>query len=170
MPNSFSRKAPIWRVLRGRLAVTKAFSAVSCATHQLRRRQTPPLNQLEEVVGGADDRPFGPHLLEAPHQELAEAARLFDLPKYRLGQLLTQSVGAVVTFSLDLRAHGLDTRRSRRGLREGCCRAGIGLFGCSLTFGGAGNCILGTAGRHIAIDMTAFQRLEVRLRTVARVG
>src|SRR5215470_6904578 len=41
MPNSFSRKAPIWRVLRGRLAVTKAFSAVSCATKESRPAHRP---------------------------------------------------------------------------------------------------------------------------------
>ena len=47
------------------------------------------LSQLQDVVGGTDERPFGPHLLEAA-KELAEAARFCDLPKYRLGQLLTQ--------------------------------------------------------------------------------
>jgi hypothetical protein len=30
-------------------------------------------------VGGADHGPFGAHFLDAPQQELAEAARLFDL-------------------------------------------------------------------------------------------
>jgi hypothetical protein len=35
--------------------------------------------QLQEVVGGADHGPFGAHFLDAPQQELAEAARLFDL-------------------------------------------------------------------------------------------
>jgi hypothetical protein len=62
-------------------------------------------------VGGADDPPFGPHLLEAPHQELAEAARLFDLPKTGSGKLFMQSVGAAVTPGFDLLAHGLDTGR-----------------------------------------------------------
>ena len=79
------------------------------------------MSQLQQVVGGADDRPFGTHFLETPHQELAEATRLFDLPKHGLGQLLTQSVGAVVTPGFDLLAHGLDTRRSFDRLR-GVCR------------------------------------------------
>jgi len=35
-------------------------------------------------MGGADHRPFGPHLLDAAQQELAEASRLFDLSEHRL--------------------------------------------------------------------------------------
>jgi hypothetical protein len=52
----------------------------------------PPLGELEEVVGGANDCPFGADV-EAAQQELAEAARLFDLPEHRLGQLLAQPGG-----------------------------------------------------------------------------
>ena len=42
--------------------------------------RTPPLSKLEEVVGGANDRPFAAHVGEAAQQELAETARLFDCP------------------------------------------------------------------------------------------
>jgi hypothetical protein len=47
-------------------------------------------------VDGADDGPFGAHVRKAAQQELTEAACLFDLPEYRLGQLLAQPVGAGV--------------------------------------------------------------------------
>ena len=50
--------------------------------------QTPSLGELEEIVGGADDRPFATHLFQAAHQELAETAGLFHLPEHRFGQLL----------------------------------------------------------------------------------
>ena len=56
--------------------------------HGQRSGQTPPLCQLQQVVGGADNAPFRLHLLEAPQQELAEPARLLDLPEHRFGQLL----------------------------------------------------------------------------------
>jgi hypothetical protein len=56
--------------------------------HRQRCEQTPPAGQLQEIVDGADDGPFGAHFFQAAQQELAEAARLFDLPEHRLGQLL----------------------------------------------------------------------------------
>ena len=46
------------------------------------------MRQLQEIVDGAHDRPLGTHVGEAAQQKLAEAARLFDLAEYRLGQLL----------------------------------------------------------------------------------
>ena len=50
--------------------------------------QTPPLGELEHVVGEADEAPFVGDLVEPAHQELTEAAGLLDLPEHRLGQLL----------------------------------------------------------------------------------
>jgi hypothetical protein len=46
------------------------------------------LDKLEKVVSGADDCPFGPHLLETAEQKLAESACLFNLSEHGLGQLL----------------------------------------------------------------------------------
>jgi len=63
--------------------------------HGPQRGQNPPLSQLQKIVGGADDAPFRAHIFQAPQQELAEAARLLDLPEHRFGQLLAQPVGAV---------------------------------------------------------------------------
>ena len=78
--------------------------------HGPQRGQSPPLSQLQQIVGGADHAPFRAARSRAPQQELAEAARLLDLPEHRFGQLLAQPVGAVVTASLDFLAHGLDAR------------------------------------------------------------
>jgi hypothetical protein len=66
------------------------------------------MGELQKIVGGADNRPVGAHLLESAQQKLAEAAALFNLPEHRLGELLAQPVRAFVTAGLDLRAHGLD--------------------------------------------------------------
>ena len=56
--------------------------------HGPQRGQSPPLSQLQQIVGGTDNAPFRAHLLDAPQQELAEAAPLLDLPEHRFGQLL----------------------------------------------------------------------------------
>jgi hypothetical protein len=46
------------------------------------------LNELQNIVGEADQTPFGGGLLDATRQELAEAARLLDVTEHRFGQLL----------------------------------------------------------------------------------
>ena len=38
--------------------------------------------EFEQVVGQADELPFGLHLVEAPHGELAETAGWFDLTEH----------------------------------------------------------------------------------------
>ena len=43
-------------------------------------------------MGGADQRPFGLHFLDASQQELPEAACLLDLSEYRLDDLLSEPV------------------------------------------------------------------------------
>src|SRR5260370_36610040 len=50
--------------------------------------------QLQEVVGGADQGPFGTHFLYAPQQELAETACPFELSAQRFLHLLSQWVGS----------------------------------------------------------------------------
>src|SRR5580658_7366090 len=64
--------------------------------------QSPPLGELEHVVGEADEAPFVGDLVEPAHQELTKAAGLLDLPEHRLGQLLAQSVWGVVAAGPDL--------------------------------------------------------------------
>src|SRR5258707_4543754 len=76
--------------------------------------------QLQEVVGGADQGPFGTHFLYAPQQELAEAACLFDLSEHRFHHLLSQSVGWFEAAVLDLLSHPLGQRSADCSVR--CCR------------------------------------------------
>jgi hypothetical protein len=61
-------------------------------------------SEFQEVVNGAQQRPFALHRGQATPQELAEAARRFDLPKHRLEDLLAQPVGAFATGSVQLAA------------------------------------------------------------------
>jgi hypothetical protein len=46
------------------------------------------VGEFEKIVGGADKSPLGAHLFEAAQQELAESARLFDLPNTGSGSCL----------------------------------------------------------------------------------
>ena len=46
-------------------------------------------------MGGADDRPLGPDVFDAPQQELSEPSCLLDLSEHRLHDLLAQSVGGL---------------------------------------------------------------------------
>ena len=71
------------------------------------------------MLDGADDRRIGLHRLDAPHQKPAEAARLFDLSKHRLRQLLTQPPATAVSADLDFRAQGLDPRGGLGGAWSG---------------------------------------------------
>ena len=93
--------------------------------------------QLQEVVGGADHGPFDPHFLYAPQQELAEAARLFDLPEHRFHDLLSQSVGCLEAAVVDLLSHPLGQRSADFSVR-----------GCR---------VLGASGRDIAVDTVCFE-------------
>ena len=62
-----------------------------CRGNYLWLQQTARGSKFQEVVNGAQQRPFALHRGKATPQELAEAARLFDLPKHRLDDLLTRS-------------------------------------------------------------------------------
>ena len=52
----------------------------------------PKAEQFEQVVAGADQRPFAVHLLQSPQQELPASPALLDLAEYRLHSLHPQSV------------------------------------------------------------------------------
>ena len=43
------------------------------------------MGQLQDIVGETDEAPFGGDLLDAAQQELAEAARLFEVPRPNTG-------------------------------------------------------------------------------------
>ena len=68
------------------------------------------LGELEQVVGGADHRPFASHLIKASKEELSEASGMFDLAKDRLDDLLAQSVAAAPAGTFELSGHSLHAR------------------------------------------------------------
>ena len=49
----------------------------------------PPLGELQDIVGEADEAPLVGDLLDAAQEKLTEAARLLDLSEHWLGQLLS---------------------------------------------------------------------------------
>ena len=51
--------------------------------------RSPPLGELQDIVGEADEAPLLGDLLDAAQEKLTEAARLLDLSEHRLGQLLS---------------------------------------------------------------------------------
>jgi hypothetical protein len=79
--------------------------------------------------------PFGAHFLDAPQQELAEAACLFDLSEHRFHHLLSQSVGRFEAAIVDLLSHPLGQRSADFSVR-----------GCR---------VLGASGRDIAVEPCA---------------
>src|SRR5258708_39772672 len=97
--------------------------------------------QLQEIVGGADHCPLGAHFHDAPQQELAESARLFDLSEHRLHHLLSQSIGRFEAAIVDLLSHLLGQRSADFSV-----------------LGGWGLC---TSWRGIAGDTVCFQAFEV---------
>ena len=103
------------------------------------------MSELQDIVGEADKAPFGGDLLDAAQQELAEAPRLLDLSEHRLGQLLSQAVGAGVAAGLDFFAHGGD--------------AGAAAF----SFPG----VLGPPRRDIGVDLALLQRRKIGVGAIA---
>ena len=72
------------------------------------------LGQLEEVVDGADNRPFAPDLIEPAQQELLKATSLLDLPKHRLDNLFPEAVAAPAASPLQPGGHRTHQRRLRQ--------------------------------------------------------
>jgi len=48
--------------------------------------------ELQDIVRGADQRPFAPHLSQPAQQELQEATSLLDLPEHQLHDGLAPSI------------------------------------------------------------------------------
>src|SRR6266581_7344141 len=103
--------------------------------------------QLEEVVGGADHGPLGPHFLDAAQQELAEAACLFDLSEHRFHHLLSQSVRRFEAAVVDLFAH----QSRQRSTNFSVCRCRV----------------LSASRCDIAVDTTCYERFEIGFAAVA---
>src|SRR5258708_36635775 len=66
--------------------------------------------ELGEVVGGADQGPFGADFLDTAQQELPEPPCLLDLSEHRLDDLLSEPVSTSPAGALELLPH-------RRGQR-----------------------------------------------------
>ena len=58
----------------------------------LARLPFPKAEQLQQVVAGADERPFAVNFLQAPRQELPEAPALLDLAEHRFHRLHPERV------------------------------------------------------------------------------
>src|SRR5258708_6566810 len=93
--------------------------------------------KLLEVVSGADHCPLGTYFFDAPQQELAESARLFDLSEHRFHYLLSQSVGCFEAAVVDLLSHPLGQRSADFSVR-----------GCR---------VLSASRRDIAVDTECFE-------------
>jgi Transposase domain (DUF772) len=66
-------------------------------------------------VGGADQRPFAVHFVDATQQELPEASGLLDLSEDRFDDLFSEAIAAAVRGAFDRGPHRL-YQRSPRGL------------------------------------------------------
>ena len=91
--------------------------------------------------------PLGTHFLDAPQQELAEAAGLFDLSEHRFHHLLSQSVGRFEAAVVDLFSHQLRQRSTNLAV---CRRRVLGPSGCDIT-----------------VDTTGYERFEIGFAAVA---
>src|SRR6266851_6035607 len=105
---------------------------------------------LGEVVGGADQGPFGADVVEASQQELSEPPGLLDLSEDRLDDLLSEPVSTSPSCPLELVAHGL-------GERPG-----------DLAFAVGG--VFGPPGRDVSADLAISQGLEVGFAAIAGIG
>src|SRR5487761_156193 len=63
--------------------------------------------ELGEVVGGADQRPFACHLVDATQEELPEASGLLDLSEDGLDNLLSEPVAATAPGAFEGGPHRL---------------------------------------------------------------
>jgi hypothetical protein len=106
-----------------------------------------------QVVGGADERPFDLHFLDAAQQELPEPSCLFDLSEHRLDDLLSQSIATLIACPLELGGHLGDQR------------AGSGWLGC----GGRLGAVFLSPGGDVGFDVAPLEGAKVGVRTLAGV-
>src|SRR5215467_5129060 len=72
-----------------------------------RSRPAPGTEELEQVVGEADEGPLPADLLNTPQPEAAKAPRGFDLAEHRLGNGLAASIDGPPEGGVQLPAHRL---------------------------------------------------------------
>ena len=79
--------------------------------HERARMSSPcGLGELEQVVGGADERPFSSDLFEATQKELSEAPGMLDLSEDALDDLFSEPIAAAPARASVLGCHGGDAR------------------------------------------------------------
>jgi hypothetical protein len=110
--------------------------------------RSPPLAELQDIVGDSDKAPLAGDLFEAAQQELTKAARLPDLSEHRLGQLPAQAIGAFVAAGLDLLAHRGDARAPAFSFSR----------------------VLGPSRFDVGVDHAFLQRRKVGVGAIAGVG
>jgi hypothetical protein len=109
--------------------------------------------EFEQIVDGADERPFALHRGQAAPQELAKAARLLDLPEHRFDHLLAQPVWPLTTSSAELFRH-----RRHPALRRGGSRF---RRWCAVLLAASGD---------VSVDFMAFERRQIVLGAIAGIG
>src|SRR6266516_823002 len=112
------------------------------------------LCQFEQVVGGAEHRPFASDLFESSQQELAEASDILDLAEHRFGKLLSQPIAAAPPGAPELKRHRRHARASGPAPRS----SGMWLR------------VLGATRRQIRIDPAPGEMGEVCFVTEAGIG
>ena len=80
---------------RRSVSCVSGISGILCRNNHRWLQQAARRGEFEEVVDGAEQRPFALHRDEAAPQELGEAACLLDLPEHRFDHLLAQPVALV---------------------------------------------------------------------------
>src|SRR5919109_4515798 len=111
--------------------------------------------QLENVVGGAHQRPFSLHLLEPAQQELPEAARVLDLSDDRFDEAFARRVGGSAGLREQLPRHAVDDRRvgGQRTSRTRAWPLAMFLLPC----------------RDVRVDGRGRDRGQALIRAIARV-
>ena len=142
-----------WRRSVSCVSGISGISGILCRNNHRWLQQAARRGEFEEVVDGAEQRPFALHRDEAAPQELAEAACLLDLPEHRFDHLLAQPVGALVP-------GGAQFCRHRR-------HPAVRLGGSRVRCRGA---VLVPAGGDIRVDVAGFERDQIILRTIAGIG
>ncbi len=69
--------------------------------------------ELEDIMGGIDERPFSAYLPHPPQQELPRATALLDLAEHRLDNRFPLSVAPSTARGAERAAHPIGHRQSR---------------------------------------------------------
>ena len=111
------------------------------------------LVELEQVVDGAEHRPFVFHLVKASEQELPEASGVFDLAENGLDDLFAQAIPTSPFSASEFDRHGGDARSFLAPVS-----AGLGLR------------VASAAGGDIGSDAATSEMDKIGFAAIARVS